>query len=537
MSDVFISYARSTAKQAQAVAEALRALGYSVWLDDELPAHRAYTRVIEEQLASAKAALVIWSAEAVKSEWVMSEANRARELHKLVQLAIDDSRLPMPFEQIQCADLTGWAGEADAHEWRKVVASLADVTGAPSVAPPVADTPLPLPSKPSIAVMPFANLSGDPEQEYFADGMVEEVVNALSRFRSLFVIGSGSTLTFKGKAVSPQEVARQLGVRYVLKGSVRKAAGRVRIIVELIGTGDGSVIWTERFEDTLEDVFALQDRVALRAAGSIEPTVQTAEIRRATKRPTENMGSYDLYLRGWPLHRKYTKADTLQALDLVNRAIDLDPEYGSALVLAAVCHNLIDLYGWSDDAEANRRRGVEMARRALAAAGDDASVLAHAAFAVAHLERDDGAAVALLERAIALNPGCSAVWFMSGLVRLRVGNTDLAIAHLETAMRLDPIGPDLPNQIGFMAWARFQQRRFRESVTLAKEFVRQKDHPRGYAFLAASYGHLGEIEAAKEALGRYRALAPQPIDAFARSFILDPDHRKHFLDGIALADV
>jgi TolB-like protein len=390
--------------------------------------------------------------------------------------------------------------------------------------------------KPSIAVMPFANLSGDVEQDYFADGMVEEIVTALSRHRSIFVIGSGSTLSFKGQAVGSQDVGRQLGVRYILEGSVRKAADRVRIVIRLIDAGDGAMIWTDKFEDTLADVFVLQDRVALSVAGMIEPTMQVAEIRRAAKRPTENMGSYDLYLRAWLLHRKYTKADTLEALDFVNRAIAFDPDYGSALVLAAVCHNLMDLYGWSDDAEANRRRGVEMARRALAVAGDDASVLAHAAFAVAHLEHDDAAAVALLERAIGLNPGCSAVWFMSGLVRLRIGETDLAVTHLETAMRLDPIGPDVPNQIGFMAWARFQQSRFQESVALATEFVRQKDHPRGYAFLAASYGHLGKTEAAKAALDRYRALAPQPIDAFARSFILDPVHRKSFLDGIAVAD-
>ena len=233
MLDIFVSYARSTAHHAQAVAEALRALGYRVWLDDELPAHRAYADVIEERLRAAKAVVVIWSAEAAKSQWVQSEADRAREEDKLVQLTVDGARLPMPFDRIQCADLAGWTGDPEAPGWRKVAASVAELIGGAGVAaaPVMAPPPPSLPSKPSIVVLPFANLSGDAEQDYFADGMVEEIVAALTRIRSIFVIASGSGLSFKGKGVSAQEAARQLGVRYVLEGSVRKSAGTVRIVV------------------------------------------------------------------------------------------------------------------------------------------------------------------------------------------------------------------------------------------------------------------------------------------------------------------
>jgi adenylate cyclase len=347
VSDVFISYARSTAKLANAAAEALRGLGYSVWLDDELLAHHAYTHAIEQQLTAAKAALVIWSAEAVQSEWVLSEANRAREDRKLVQLTVDGARLPMPFDQTQCADLAGWNGEASSPGWRKVLASIADLTGGRQAAtPPAASELPPLPSKPSIAVMPFANLSGDPEQEYFADGMVEEIARALSRYRSIFVIGGGSGLSFKGKETSPQEVGKILGVRFVLEGSVRKAGVRVRIAVKLIDAADGAQVWADRFEDTLEDVFALQDRVALSVAGVIEPAVREADARRATARPTESIGSYDLALRGMARYRSFARDDLRAGLDMLNRAIALDPSYGMALAMTAFCHAMLLQYGW-----------------------------------------------------------------------------------------------------------------------------------------------------------------------------------------------
>ena len=259
MTDIFISYSRSIEPQAERIAEALGALGYSVWRDDQLPAHKAYTDVTEEHLRAAKAVLVIWTTEAAKSQWVRAETEVARLAGTLVQLSLDGAVPPLPFNQIQCADLNGWSGDTDAPGWKKVLASIADLTGG---AAPIAAAPLALPPKPSIAVMPFAHLSGDPEQDYFADGMVEEIAAALSRIRSIFVIASSSTSVFRGKTVQSQEVARQLGVRYVLEGSVRKAGGRIRIAVNLIDASDGVQFWADRFEDTLDDVFALQDEVA-----------------------------------------------------------------------------------------------------------------------------------------------------------------------------------------------------------------------------------------------------------------------------------
>jgi adenylate cyclase len=363
--------------------------------------------------------------------------------------------------------------------------------------------------------MPFANLSGDPEQDYFADGMVVEIVEALSRIRSIFVIASGSSLSLKGKGVGVQEAARQLGVRYVLEGSVRKAGGRVRIGVQLIDSADGAQIWTHRFEDTLEDVFALQDSVALAVAGKIEPTVLQAEIRRASARPTDNLSSYDLYLRAIPLRRTFVRADMLEALDLASRAITLDPDFGPALALASTCHRLIIVNRWSDDLDDHRRLGLELAHRALKAAGDDAAVLAGVAASLDMLEDDHGAAVALLERALTLNPGCATAWLFSGIVRLRAGETDAAIENLRTALRLDPLGPGQPATTGFIGRALFQQGRFREAVPLMKEQLQHVDAPMPQAFLAAAYGHLGQAGEAQAALARYRAISPQTLDALA----------------------
>ncbi len=540
MSDVFISYARSTAAQATKVAEALRSLGYSVWIDEDLPAHRTYSRVIEEQMSAAKAAVVIWSADAVQSEWVLSEANRAREDRKLVQVTTDTARLPMPFDTIQCAELAGWTGDADAPGWRKVVASIAElVDGGAGARAPAAITPpaLPLPSKPSIAVLPFANRSGDAEQDYFADGMVEEIVAALSRFKSIFVIGSGSSLSFKGKATTPQEAAGILGVRYILEGSVRKAGGRVRIAVELIDAADGAQIWSDRFEDTLEDVFALQDRVALSVAGVIGPAVRNAEERRASARSTENMNSHDLCLRGMSVYRSVLKADVLAALDLFNAATVLDPNYGWPLALAANCHAFTVLFGWSDDAARHIREAQDLGQRALAAARDDPEVLAYVANAMLMLGGDPEAFATLADRALVLNPGSSLVWGCSGWVRMSAGEPELAFEHFETALRLDPLSADRHFNLGGLGAARFAQGRFAEAITFLKQSAQLKP---GWAFthahLAAGYGHLGDASAARQAIARYRSLTPVDIRDWAVVWSIPHLQRQLLLDGIALAE-
>jgi adenylate cyclase len=262
---------------------------------------------------------------------------------------------------------------------------------------------LPLPDKPSIAVLPFANMSGDPEQDYFADGMVEEIITALSRIRWLFVIARNSSFTYKGQAVDVKQVGRELGVRYVLEGSVRKAAGRVRITAQLIDAQSDAHLWADRFDGSLEDVFDLQDQVASSVAGVIEPTLQAAETARSAGRPTSDLTAYDLYLRAYAMFLSSSK-QIPEALGLMEEAIARDPHYGPALAWAAICCHRLLLDGRSGDRGADRIKGTDFARRALEVAGDDPAVLANAAFALAYFGEDIDAMMTLVDRALTLNP-------------------------------------------------------------------------------------------------------------------------------------
>jgi adenylate cyclase len=520
----------------------LRAVGYSVWLDDDLAVHREFTQAIEEQLTAAKAALVIWSADAAKSAWVLSEANRAREEHKLVQLRVDGARLPMPFDQIQCADLSGWSGDGEHPAWGRVVESVAELVKddarpdsgqAPVAVPPKAP---PLPDKPSIAVMPFANLSGDPEQGYFADGMVVEIVEALARIPSFFVIASSSTLALKGQAVSALDAARRLGVQYVLEGNVRRSSGRVRIGVQLIDTSSSAPIWTHRFEDTLEDVFDLQDRVALAVAGKIEPTLTMAEMRRVATRSQENMGAYDLYLRALPLVSGFSR-EISKGLDLLDRAIALDPNYGLALAAAAAGHFFLTGFGWSNDVEADLRRAADLADRALRVAGDDPTVLADVALIKAFVQGNVEAARALIGQALELNPGSALAWATSGSLQLDPG---LAIEHIERSMRLDPFGPNRVSQTFNMAEALIDQARYPEALTLLREVVALADeNPGVFLLLAVVAARVGLKGEAADALKRFASLTPLSPDAFLDRWTRAMEVRQTesaLREGIALAE-
>jgi len=274
MSDVFVSYARPDEPQAKRVADALRALGYHVWRDDELPAHRPYSEVIEERLKSAKAVVVLWSAEAVKSQWVRAEADAARSAGTLVQALLDGNVPPLPFNQIQCADLSGWDERTDSPGWKKLVASVAELAGSKSEKQEPGRR-----RQTAICVLPFQNMSGDPEQEYFSDGISEDITTDLSKVSSLEVIARNTAFTFKGHAVNVCDVARKLGVSHVLEGSVRKAGGRVRVTAQLIDGATGGHVWADRYDRDLTDIFAIQDEISKAIVEALKvkllPTIPT----------------------------------------------------------------------------------------------------------------------------------------------------------------------------------------------------------------------------------------------------------------------
>ena len=479
-----------------------------------MPAHRAFTHAIEEELTRAKAALVIWSADAAKSEWVLSEANRAREARKLVQVSIDRVRLPMPFDQIQCADLAGWSGEAAHPGWRKALESVVELVGAAaaSLAGRAGETrpaaSLQLPDKPSIAVLPFSDPTGAVEGDYFADGMVDEIVSALTRFPSLFVIASGSSLSYRERERDFRKIGRELGVRYLLEGSVRRSGQRVRIAVDLVEAETSAQIWSERFEGALDDVFALQDEVANALAAHIEPTIQAADLRRGANRPTEDLGAYDLYLRGMQRYLGRDNASHQAAIVLLEQAVARDPTYAVAWAWLAYARVRNLRYGWTSDRPEEASKAREAVRQAMMANDDDAGSLALVAMVTAMLGGDPHSAAAMAKRALTLNPGSSLCLFAAGWVSIFDEQYEQALERLARALRLNPRAPDRHVALVGMGWVLVVLGRLEEAIPWLNEAITTRpDSPTALVHLTVALSNLGRIEEGKAVLARFEELA------------------------------
>jgi TolB-like protein/class 3 adenylate cyclase len=395
--------------------------------------------------------------------------------------------------------------------------------------------PLALPDKPSIAVLPFQNMSGDPEQEYFADGMVEEIITALSRIKWLFVIARNSSFTYKGQPVDVKRVGRELGVQYVLEGSVRKGGNRARITAQLIDAANGAHLWAGRFDGSLEDVFDLQDKVALSVAGVIEPTVKAAEIRRSSDRPTSDITAYDLYLRAIAPIRSGEREKELYigALDLLGQAIERDPRYGPALALAAFCHHALHVTGWTTDAGKDRREGIDLAGRALRVARDDAEVLGCVARMLGYFSDDLAAATSLIDRALEINPSYAVGWQSSGWLRLWAGEPDVAIGHFETSMRLNPLQDRADYYLG-IGMGHFFAGRFEDAA--ASLLLSLQEGPGWvptHRFLASCYAHLGRFDEARETVRQLRSLTTEVVPS--ATHWRNPEHRELYLSGLRFA--
>ena len=500
MSHVFISYARSDEALASLISGNLREDGFEVWRDDELPAHRAYAEVIEERVLAAKAVVVLWSAEAAKSQWVRAEADAARTGLTLIQASLDGTMPPLPFNQIQCADLRAWDGQRSSPGWRKLVASVSELAGTPLQAA----GQRPSSSAVSICVLPFQNMSGDSEQEYFSDGISEDITTDLSKISALEVIARNTAFTFKGQSVNVGDVAKKLCVTHVLEGSVRKAGDRVRINAQLIDGRSGGHVWADRYDRDLTDIFSIQDEISKAIVRALKLKLLPEEKKAIEQRGTQSPEAYNLYLLArqyWVTGNQGDIRREERVMRICGRAVEIDPYYARAWALLALAQsNLRYMYRCQVD------DGFAAAHTALTI---DASIAEARVPKLRRLEdrRRYGEAEAELQTAIELDPDSWEVNKEAARVAFRKRELDRAVRHLETAVALMESDPH--------AWARLvtcyhalgnraAEKAAAENAVAQAEQVLAHDPSNGAAMSFGAIGHaaLGHGDRAREWMER-----------------------------------
>jgi len=507
---VFISYARSSEEQANCVAEALRGTGYSVWRDDELPAHRSYAEVIEERLKSAKAVVVLWSAEVAKSQWVRAEADTARGAGTLVQASVDGTLPPIPFNQIQCADLKGWDGNTDSHGWQKLESSVAALVGGtdgevPSAAPPATQAPL---VRASICVLPFVNMSGEPEQEYFSDGISEDITTDLSKISALEVVARNTAFSFKGQNLDVKEVAKQLSVSHVLEGSVRKAGNRIRINAQLIDGSTSKHLWADRFDRDLIDIFEIQDEISKAIVDALKVKLLPAERKAIESRSTSNVDAYNLYLiarQQWVSGNFGDVRRDETIVRICKQAVALDPDYAQAWALMALAQ--AQLRYW------------------------------HA--------RDENALPAV-ERALSINPNLAEARCVKAQILDEEGRQDEAQAEIDAALRLDPESWEVNRDAARLM---FRRGRIREAIPYFEKAASLSDTDwHNAAMLMTCYHATGDdvqlrrvvrmtVERAESALAKDPAnAAPLSYGAAALAALGEHQRAQDWIDRALLLD-
>jgi adenylate cyclase len=407
-----------------------------------------------------------------------------------------------------------------------------------AAASPMALAPaLTLPDKPSIAVLPFQNMSGDPEQEYFADGMVEDIITSLSRFRSIFVIARNASFTYKGRVIDLKSVGRDLGVRYVLQGSVRKSSKKVRIAGQLIDCETGAFLWAERFDGDLEDVFDLQDQVASSVAGAIAPRIDEAETKRAKQKPVGNLEAYDFYLRGMAKIYEYSTEGWREAFQLFKRTIELDPDFAPPYAMLMRRSWARTISGRVIDKEAEENEVRRLAARVAQVGKDDPFALCWAGFSLLHVCREQNQAEVLVDKALSLNQNLAACWQVSGIVRLSAGQPEVAIQHLTHALRLNPLGPDMPNIGTTMAAAYIQQGKYDDALHWTNRVLLQSpDNLLGLLAAAIANALAGDLDKARTIAARLVKVNPTwRVSTLQEMLPIHPSGMDKFVQALRLA--
>lgn len=409
---------------------------------------------------------------------------------------------------------------------------------APARKPPMPITGLVSQEQPSIVVLPFANLSGDPLQDYFTDGVVEDITTELSRFSELFVIARNTSFTYKGQAVDVRAVGRDLGVRYALEGSVRKVEKRVRITGQLIDAESGKHIWADRFESSLDDIFELQDQMAHNVVGAIAPRLEQAEIERAKRKPTESLSAYDCFLRGMAGWHDWSRTGHDEALRQFYRAIELDPTFARPHALAAGCFLMRKSNGWVADRAIETAETERLARLGADLGRADAIALAWSAHALAHVIGDIKAGLALIDHALRLNPNLAVAWQRSGWIRVYAGECEAAIEHLRTAMRLSPLDPLMHLAHSAMAYGYFFLGDLDQSSTWSDRALQMRpDWPAALRVSAMSHALAGREGPTRQAMTRLRALQPalRLSNLHEQIFLHRPEHMEKFVEAMRKA--
>ena len=395
-----------------------------------------------------------------------------------------------------------------------------------------------LPDKPSIAVLPFANLSGEPGQDYFVDGIIEEVITALSQFRWLFVIARSSSFTYKDRAIDVKQVGRELGVRYVLEGSVRKAVNKVRITAQLIDSTTGAHLWANRFDGAIENIFDLQDQVTADIVGAIGPKLEEAEIERAKRKPTDSLDAYDFYLRGMASFHKMNKGSMDDALRLFQKATELDLGFASAYGMAAYCYVWRKTNGWATDRTHEIAEATRLSQLAAEFGRHDAIALGTGGFALAHVVGDLDGGAAMIDHARALNPNLATLWLLSGWVRTYLSEPEIAIEHLTRAMRLSPFDPQAFVTHLVIGFAHFIAGRYDEAAIWAEKALREQPNFAGSARVAAaSNAFLGRMDRAQIAMARLRQIDPSLRVSNLKNVtpLRSPEDLARYADGLKRA--